>query len=164
MIYKLYLKYLKYRKPIEFARKIGVKIGKDCRLIDVEFSTEPYLVSIGNHVSATKTRFETHDGAVWVFRESEPDIDMIGRIDIEDNVYIGYGAIILPGTKIGANTIIGAHSLVKGELEAGYVYAGTPIRKICSVKEYYQKNAAKFTKTKNLSDKDKKDFLKKNIQ
>jgi hypothetical protein len=58
-----------YKKidPIGFARSIGVRIGESCRLIDVEFSSEPYLVEIGDHVSATTTRFETHDGGVWIW-------------------------------------------------------------------------------------------------
>lgn len=39
-----------------------VKRGKDCRLISCTVSSEPYLVSIGDHVSATRCHFETHDG------------------------------------------------------------------------------------------------------
>ena len=66
VIGKLYLKFLRRRNQIKWAKIIGVKIGEQCRLIDVSFSSEPYLVTIGNHVSATKVHFETHDGGLWV--------------------------------------------------------------------------------------------------
>ncbi|HHC11522.1 MAG TPA: acyltransferase, partial [Campylobacterales bacterium] len=36
--------------------------------------------------------------------------------NIGNNVFIGYGAIIMPHTWIGDNIIIGAGSIVKGKL------------------------------------------------
>lgn len=52
--------------PIAYARWLGVNVGEGCRLIKVNFCTEPYLVILGNHVSATAVHFETHDGGVGV--------------------------------------------------------------------------------------------------
>ena len=77
MIRKLYEYYYRKQHPIQYAKKIGVNIGKNCRLIDVSFSSEPYLITLGDHVSATSVRFETHDGGVWVFREEYPEIDKV---------------------------------------------------------------------------------------
>src|SRR5687768_17586277 len=79
----------RYRDPVEYARSTGVEIGNDCRLIDVSFGSEPYLVSLGNHVSATGTNFVTHDGGVWVFRDRRPDADVFGRIRVGNNVFLG---------------------------------------------------------------------------
>lgn len=42
-------------------------------------------------------------------------------IEIGDNVWIGAGTIILRGTKIGNNCIVGAGSLLKGEYEENQV-------------------------------------------
>ena len=50
--------------PIGHARYNGVKIGDRCRLISVDFGEEPFLISIGNHVSITNATFITHDGGV----------------------------------------------------------------------------------------------------
>ena len=63
---------LLFRKifPQQYARFIGVTIGKNCRLLNVSFSTEPYLIKIGNHVSATSVRFETHDGGCGALEKS----------------------------------------------------------------------------------------------
>ena len=59
--------------PVSYARRIGVRVGRDCRLIGIDratFGSEPYLVSIGDHGTITDgVRFITHDGGVWVFRK-----------------------------------------------------------------------------------------------
>lgn len=49
-------------------------------------------------------------------------------IEIEDNVWIGAGAIILPGVKIGANTVIGAGSVVTKDIPKNVVAIGNPCR------------------------------------
>lgn len=49
-------------------------------------------------------------------------------INIGDNVWIGGGAIILPGVSIGENTVIGAGSVVTKDIPANVVAAGNPCR------------------------------------
>lgn len=53
-----------------------------------------------------------------------------GGIVIEDDVWIGVNTVILDGALIRKGCVIGACSLVKGELEAYGVYAGNPLEKI----------------------------------
>lgn len=48
--------------------------------------------------------------------------------------WIGGGSIILPGTEIGYNSIVGAGSLVNKNIESNTIYAGNPIRKIGEVR------------------------------
>ncbi len=114
-------------------------------------------------MSITSSQFITHDGSVWVFRESFPDADLFGPISIGNNVFIGAGCIILPGVKIGDNVIVGAGSIVKGTLESGFVYAGVPARPIKSVTEYWASVEKNIVMTKSLPAKRKKEFLLKNI-
>lgn len=144
--------------PITYARCIGVKIGKNCRLINVKYSTEPYLITLGDHVSATKVHFETHDGGVWCFRDQHPEIDIIKPITIGNNVYIGYGSVILPGVEIGNNVVIGACSLVTRNIPSNSVAAGIPAKVIKSLDDYYQKSMLFGEKTKLLNKKKKKIF------
>lgn len=54
------------------------------------------------------------------------------NIFIKDNILIGANCTILPGTIINKNVVIGAGSVVKGELEENSVYAGVPCKKIKS--------------------------------
>ena len=60
-------------------------------------------------------------------------------VRIMDNVFIGWGSTILPGTTIGENSIIGAESVVSGTIEANSVYAGNPAKKLMSIEEFYCK-------------------------
>ncbi len=144
--------------PIRYGRYKGAKIGKDCRFYWVKYSTEPYLITIGNHVSATMVRFETHDGGIWCFRDEYPEIDIVKPIVIGNNVYIGYGCIVLPGVTIGDNVVIGAHSLVSKDIPSNSVAVGSPARVIKSLDEYKIKAFANGDKTKLLSKKEKKEY------
>ena len=136
-----------------------INIGKDCRLIDCTVSSEPYLVTLGNHVSATRTHFETHDGGVWLFREENPTWTIIKPIKIGNNVYIGTNCIILPGVIIGDNVIIGAGSIVTKNIPSNTVYAGIPARFIKTVEEYKKGIMNNILHTKLLSDKEKEEYL-----
>jgi len=147
-----------------YAKLVGVKFGKDCRFVgNISFGSEPYLVSIGNHVSITKCNFLTHDGAVWLFREKEPDIDVCKPIKIGNNVFIGSDCIILSGVTIGDNVIVGAGSVVTKNLDSGYVYAGVPARPIKTVDEYYEKIKLFSLPAKNLNPKQKRAYLEKHL-
>lgn len=159
MIRKLFYYVYKHLYPISYAKHIGVKIGKNCRLINVSFGSEPYLVKLGDYVSATKVQFVTHDGGVWVFRRKFPNIDVIKPITVGNNVFIGIDTIIMPGVNIGDNIVIGAGSLVSKNLDSNFVYAGNPVKKIKSLDEYFSKIDKSKINTKSLSVKKKKEFL-----
>ncbi len=144
--------------PVGYARSIGVNVGHDCRLLDVTFSTEPYLIHIGDHVSATKTHFETHDGGVWPLRGEFPEIDIVRPVHIGNNVYLGYGCIVLPGVTIGNNTIVGAGSIVTRDIPENSVCAGIPARVIKTLDEYSSNALRSAHMTKNLTPKEKRDY------
>lgn len=153
---------LSFFAPIFVARLIGVKIGKNCRLVGkIGFGSEPFLITIGNHVSITSTDFVTHDGGVWVFREENPNIDLFAPIKVGNNVFIGANCLILPGTIIEDNVVVGGGSVVKGLLRKDYVYAGVPAKPIRSKNEYWEKIKNQILNTKNLSVQKKEQFLKK---
>jgi acetyltransferase-like isoleucine patch superfamily enzyme len=47
---------------------------------------------------------------------------------IEDDVWIGFGSIVLPGVRIGAKSIIGAKSVVHSDIPPGVIAVGNPAR------------------------------------
>jgi maltose O-acetyltransferase len=49
-------------------------------------------------------------------------------ITIGDNVWLGGGVIVCPGVTIGADTVVGAGSVVTRDLPAGVVAVGSPAR------------------------------------
>ena len=146
--YRWALTYWRIKKdPVAYARSLGVKIGEDVRLGNLNagtFGTEPNLVEIGNHVTvASRVQFITHDGGVWVFRETDPDINSYGPIIVGNNVFIGFGVIILPDVRIGNDVVIGAGAVVTKNIPSGSVAVGCPARVIRTVAEYRQSVNAK---------------------
>ena len=56
-------------------------------------------------------------------------------IEIGSDVWVGGGAIICPGVKIGSKTVIGAGSVVTKDIPDGVVAVGNPCRVIREIKE-----------------------------
>jgi acetyltransferase-like isoleucine patch superfamily enzyme len=153
------------RKRLKFSKlkKLGVKIGKNTQIftsID-NFGTEPYLISIGsNCVVSGNVHFFTHDGGVNVINHlKRTDVDKIAPILIGDNVFIGYGTLILPGVHIGSNTIVGAGSVITKNIPDGVVFAGTPAHLIGTIQDYWSKNQDIFISTHSMNQKKKKQYL-----
>lgn len=151
---------------IESARSIGVKIGQDCRLVgEVIWGSEPYLIEIGNRVSISNSRFVTHDGAVWVFRDKNNiNIDVVDRVKLGNNIFIGLNCIILPGTIIEDNVVVGAGSIVRGVLKRNSVYAGVPARRIKGLDEYKEGIKGKTYPTKLLGRNEKREYLEQHCK
>ena len=56
-------------------------------------------------------------------------------VDIGSDVWVGGGAIILPGVRIGSRAVIGAGSVVTRDVPEGVVAAGNPCRVIREITE-----------------------------
>jgi hypothetical protein len=66
-------------------------------------------------------------------------VDSVGKIDIRDNVFIGYGAIVLPNVTIGPNAIVGAGAVVTKDVAQGDIVAGVPARPIGHIEDLVKK-------------------------
>lgn len=147
---------------IKTLRKRGVKIGSNCRIYGYSWSTEPYLIEIGDHVVIAKgTSFMTHDGGVWIFRDKDPNIDLFGKIKVGNNCVIALNVIILPNTTIGNNCVIGAGSVVRGVIPDNSVAIGNPAKVIMSTGIYYAmiKNNPGKMNTAAIPDKEKEKII-----
>lgn len=56
-------------------------------------------------------------------------------IRIEDNVWIGGSAILLPGVQIGKNAVVGAGAVVTRNVPANTIVAGNPARVIREIEQ-----------------------------
>lgn len=126
---------------IKLSRKWGVGVGTNCRIFHCKYGSEPYLISIGNHCEITAgVTFITHDGGTWIFRESHQfQGTKYGSIVILDNSFIGANSILLPGVRIGPNSIVGAGSVITRDVPPDSVYAGNPARFICDTGTYLER-------------------------
>lgn len=70
-----------------------------------------------------------------IAEERNKGLEKAKPIIIGDNVWIGGDVTILPGVKIGANTVIGAKSVVTKDIPANVVAAGNPCRVLRKITE-----------------------------
>lgn len=115
----------------------GGIVGEDVDILNsfVDLG-EPYLIRIGSHVTITGVTLLTHDASTKKFL----GVTKTGKVHIGDNVFVGYGSILLPGTTIGSNVIIGAGTVVAKDIPDNVVVAGNPCRVLCSLEDYLEKN------------------------
>lgn len=98
------------------------------------------LVVIGkNFISAPGSILLAHDASLITHTGKT----RVEKTTIEDDVFVGANAVILPGAYIGKGCIIGAGAIVSGRFEPYSVIAGNPGKVIMSVDEYVKKCEAK---------------------
>lgn len=94
-------------------------------------------VLIANHVGIIGRRDHrfrpagtfVRDGA-WVGQDEALRRDPANRIIIGDDVWVGYGAILLSGIEIGRGAIIAAGSVVREDVAPYAIVAGNPARPV----------------------------------
>ena len=120
-------------------RKHGVKVGENCVIwtkdIDINHG---FLITIGNNVTISNAKILAHDGST----KRALGYSRVGCVTIGDNVFVGAGAIILPGVTIGNDVIIGAGAVIAKDIPSDSVVVGNPARVIGSVTDYIEKNKA----------------------
>lgn len=107
IITKPFIEFYRRWKPVDYAKKVGVNIGKNPNFYGpTSWGTEPWLITIGDNVHITgQCKFINHDGGTLIFRDRIPDLEITKPIVIGDNVYIGEETLILPGVHIGNNCL-----------------------------------------------------------
>jgi acetyltransferase-like isoleucine patch superfamily enzyme len=126
----------------------GVEIGPGAFIsTDVIIETmHPELVSIGRDVFlGVRSTIIAH------FRDVTDGLTAGARfsVRIEDQVFVGPGAIILPGVRIGRGAVVAAGSVVSGSVPEMTLVQGNPARPVAlcgvplgpdaSVVEFYRK-------------------------
>lgn len=129
--------------PVQYAKSLGVNMQGAVTIYGssyMMFSSEPFLVTLGDNVYISlDAKFICHDGSVLPFRKDIPDLDITKRINIGNNVFIGLGALILPGVTIGNDCIVGAYAVVTKDVPDGTIVAGNPARVIKKTDDYLKK-------------------------
>lgn len=109
----------------------GVEIGAGAILCDFVMITA--TSKIGQHFHANIYSYVAHDCQIGDFVTLAPRVCINGNIVIEDDAYIGTGAIIKQGTperplRIGRGAVVGMGAVVTKDVPAGAVVVGNPAR------------------------------------
>jgi carbonic anhydrase/acetyltransferase-like protein (isoleucine patch superfamily) len=90
------------------------------------------LVTLGDRtVVSSRVILLTHDysvttGLIAIGEAPPTDVAVHRPITIGNNVFIGMGSILLPGTTIGDNVIVAAGSVVRGTIPSDALVLGNP--------------------------------------
>ena len=93
-------------------------------------------VRIGNHVM--------FGPVVQIYTAAHPlqaetrnrGLEVAKSVVIEDDVWLGGGAILLPGVRIGRGAVVGAGAVVSQSVPANTAVAGNPARVIREIQQY----------------------------
>ena len=55
---------------------------------------------------------------------------LCGNVTVEMNVFIGAGAVVSPGVRIGEDAIVGAGAVVMDDVAESSILVGNPARRI----------------------------------
>ncbi len=127
---KIYGLFIYYKSGgVAYARYLGAKVGKDCRIYTTFFGSEPFLITIGNKVTITLgVKLITHDGAAWLANDEKGRRYRYQKIVIGNEVFIGADSVIMPGVKIDDKVVVAAGSVVTKSIPEGSVVAGVPAK------------------------------------
>jgi acetyltransferase-like isoleucine patch superfamily enzyme len=110
-------------------------ISSRTRFDDIDKVQMGERVVISEHVTLLTHDYSLTTALIAIGKCPPTDVAVLRPITIGHNVFIGLRSVILPGTKIGDNVIIGAGSIVRGTVAAGTIVAGSPAKAIGSVAE-----------------------------
>lgn len=123
---RLYTRYLRLRgAKIRGAPRY---ISPTCQLDGGDFG----LIEIGhNAVISSNVRILTHDYALTraflaLGIELEREVASVRPVAIGDNCFVGTNTVLMPGCRLGRNVIVGAGSVVRGEVPENAIVAGNP--------------------------------------
>jgi len=133
LIRRLVLRWRRLRDELRYDRYQGLNIGSGCQYtLENLDGIAPQLIKIGEDcILAPQSVVLTHDASLvpttgkYLFKP----------VEIGNRVFIGYGAVIMPGIHIGDDVVVGSNSVVTKDIPTGVVVAGVPAKILCETTE-----------------------------
>lgn len=121
-----------YQRTIVISRGQGIiTIGNNVGMSGITLYARE-KITIGNNtlIGANTKIFDNDFHPLDVYARNENDFSKLEcrPVEIGDNVFIGCNCIILKGTQIGNNCIVGAGSVVCGRFPENCVIVGNPAK------------------------------------
>lgn len=122
--YAVFRKRVYVHGPFAVGNRLNVSVGEGCSINRGVYILGHNSVQIGNRVTLS-ARCMLMDSGLAMEGERR---HVKAQIVIEDDVWVGAGAIILPDVVLGRGCVIGAGSIVTKSVPPGCVYVGNPAR------------------------------------
>lgn len=110
----------------------ATRVGSSCSFVVGKSITLGEHVRLARGVQFRDSGGHASDPAARL-AGAPPADDEVRPIIIEDNVWIGTQAMVMPGTHIGEGCIVAARAVVSGKVPAYTVVAGAPARRIAKL-------------------------------
>jgi len=91
-------------------------------------------ITVGNHCLINLNCTIGHDTVMEDYCVLAPGVHISGCSHLEEGVEIGAGGVVIPGKRIGRNSIIGAGAVVTTDIPANSVAVGVPAKVVKSLK------------------------------
>lgn len=115
-------------------------IGEGCNILKHTVFLDPAYVRIGKNVGFSTCTIIGHGGEVAVLNVTyNKKLESVGKVDIRDNCFIGYNALVLPNVTIGPNSIVAAGAVVTRDVPEGVIVGGVPAKIIGTTDAYVAK-------------------------
>lgn len=122
-------KKIKIYGPLYIKYPRRCKIGNNVTINDLVLLNAKGGIEIGNNVTISAG---CHIHSTGLSTDGGSKRHVLGKVQIEDNVWLGADVCILKNVKISQNIVVGAKSLVTKDLMVPGIYYGIPARLIKS--------------------------------
>jgi acetyltransferase-like isoleucine patch superfamily enzyme len=113
-------------KIVEFGNR--VQFGPHCTIqCDIRFGSDVLIAGNVAFVGRNDHAIDIVGKTIW-----ESPRGIVQQTTIEDDVWIGFGAIILSGVVIGRGAVVAAGAVVNSDVERYSIVAGVPARKVAA--------------------------------
>jgi len=112
--------------PTAQVSSLEVNLGKGLNIMHSVYVGPRVSLGDGTLINAKSSIH--HDTIIGSFCEVCIGVTVAGRCTIEDEVFIGMGALILPGINIGKGAIVGAGAVVTKDVPEGATVKGIPAK------------------------------------
>lgn len=122
------------RKRAEYLKRHNILggMGENCYWGPWLIPLYPELIILHDNVHVHKTaKIVTHDLLNRFLTTRDPSIDyghpeMVGCVELMDNVYISMNVTIMPNVRVGRDTIVSAGSVVTSDIPSNSIASGNP--------------------------------------
>ena len=105
----------------------GLQLGEGTHIAHPIYIDQlhPWLITIDDYATlGPYVAIITHDASL----QQHTGQTRLGRVTVGKRVHVGVGAILLPGTSIGDDSVVAAAAVVHGDIPPGSVVIGNPAK------------------------------------